>query len=143
MSASAYSTVSFDENGERSDRAFLSESETWSEDDDEDDHLDIVKTTVRLSDGHGGVEGEVESGHFWWRCFIVYAERTPDSAMMVLATCGSRALLAVTVPGDVSEAHVATLVGEFLDRACKVVDFDATMMRAGLTADESTEASAQ
>jgi len=118
MSAGAWSTASFDERGHRFDSATI-------EDDGGGDSIDLLKPTVRLCDVTDGVEGEIANGSFWWRHFAGHVERTPDDGMMALVTCGRRALLAVTVPGDVSEAHIVTLTGEFFERACAVLSLDA------------------
>lgn len=116
MSTGAWSTASFDERGHRFDSATI--------EDDGGDSIDLLKPMVCLCDAEN-VEGEITSGSFWWRTFAGHAEQTPDGGMMALVTCGRRALLAVTVPGDVSDAHIATLTGEFFERASVALSLDA------------------
>lgn len=129
MSLGAYSTVSFDERGHRHDEQCLACR-------DGNDTVEVCKTTVRLDDGVRGVEGEIESGRFWWRCFSGYVERTDWNGVMLLVTHArdGRSLLAVTETGDVSRDQVEVLIGEFFDRACCAMEFDAekkAVMRVG------------
>ena len=137
MSLGAYGTASFDERGVRTNEQGL----TCNGLDAGSDGVEVCKATVRLDDAREGVEGELEHGSLWWRCYAIYAERTSphhNSGVMALVTHkGGRVLLAVTVHGDPTPADVARLTGEFFERACDALELGETTkatMRAGFAA---------